>query len=299
MLGTDVRVLHAPCVGRCETAPVAVVGQNPVPHATRRDGAGDVLAEARRHDAAPASRTSTYAAYRQQGGYALLRDCLARRARRETRRSDAWKTRACAASAAPAFPAGRKWSIVRGRARAAPDGDQHRRGRAGHVQGPLLPRARPAPLSRRRADRGLGGRHRRDLHLPARRVSRLPRDPRAELAALQADPPCRAAADPSAPRRRRLHLRRRVGDDRIDRRQARRAAPAPAVRRAGRPVRPADARAQHGDAALGARDPREGRRLVRRPGPPRPQGPALVLGDRPREEARRAPRAGRHHACGN
>src|SRR5688572_1758756 len=33
LLGTDVRVLHAPCVGRCETAPVAVVGQNPVPHA--------------------------------------------------------------------------------------------------------------------------------------------------------------------------------------------------------------------------------------------------------------------------
>ena len=27
-------MLHAPCVGRCETAPVAVVGQNPVPHAT-------------------------------------------------------------------------------------------------------------------------------------------------------------------------------------------------------------------------------------------------------------------------
>src|SRR5258707_9099683 len=30
----DVRVLHAPCVGRCESAPVAVVGQNPVLHAT-------------------------------------------------------------------------------------------------------------------------------------------------------------------------------------------------------------------------------------------------------------------------
>ena len=30
----DVRVLHAPCVGRCETAPVAVVGQNPIPNAT-------------------------------------------------------------------------------------------------------------------------------------------------------------------------------------------------------------------------------------------------------------------------
>ena len=34
LLGTDVRVLHAPCVGRCETAPVAVVGQNPITHAT-------------------------------------------------------------------------------------------------------------------------------------------------------------------------------------------------------------------------------------------------------------------------
>src|SRR5678815_1872420 len=34
LLGKDVRVLHAPCVGRCETAPVAVVGQNPVPRAT-------------------------------------------------------------------------------------------------------------------------------------------------------------------------------------------------------------------------------------------------------------------------
>src|SRR5271154_378192 len=34
LLGTDVRVLHAPCVGRCETAPVAVIGQNPIPHAT-------------------------------------------------------------------------------------------------------------------------------------------------------------------------------------------------------------------------------------------------------------------------
>ena len=43
-----------------------------------------------------------------------------------------------------------------------------------------------------------------------------------------------AAADLSAARRRRLHLRRGIGDDRIDRGQARHAAAAPAVRRAGR-----------------------------------------------------------------
>ena len=106
----------------------------------------------------------------------------------------------------------------------------------------------------------------------------------------------RDSGDSSAPRRGRLHLRRRVRDDRIDRRQARRAAPASAVRRAGRPVRPAHARAQHGNAALGARHPRKGSGLVCRPGPQRPQGPALVLGQRPRQEAGRASRAGRHHA---
>ena len=40
LLGTGVRVLHAPCVGRCETAPVAVVGQNPIPHATAEASGG-------------------------------------------------------------------------------------------------------------------------------------------------------------------------------------------------------------------------------------------------------------------
>src|SRR3989454_11279710 len=34
LLGREVRVIAAPCVGRCEQAPTAVVGQNPVPHAT-------------------------------------------------------------------------------------------------------------------------------------------------------------------------------------------------------------------------------------------------------------------------
>src|SRR5262247_4174230 len=34
LLGNDVRVLHAPCVGRCEVAPVVVVGQNPIGNAS-------------------------------------------------------------------------------------------------------------------------------------------------------------------------------------------------------------------------------------------------------------------------
>ena len=44
---------------------------------------------------------------------------------------------------------------------------------------------------------------------------------------------------------------------------------------------------------------REGRRLVRLARPPRPQGPALVLGLGPRQEPGRQARAGRHHASRN
>src|SRR4249920_1939134 len=46
VLGREVRVLPAPCVGRCETAPVAVVGQNPVPYANAEKVAALVQANA-------------------------------------------------------------------------------------------------------------------------------------------------------------------------------------------------------------------------------------------------------------
>src|SRR3989442_5889454 len=49
ILGKDVRVVPAPCVGRCETAPVAVVGQNPLPHASADAVASLVKAKAVKH----------------------------------------------------------------------------------------------------------------------------------------------------------------------------------------------------------------------------------------------------------
>ena len=60
LLGQDVRVLHAPCVGRCETAPVAVVGQNPMPLATAEQvvGAGEGRARHASCAATRAPRTS-------------------------------------------------------------------------------------------------------------------------------------------------------------------------------------------------------------------------------------------------
>ena len=177
-------MLHAPCVGRCETAPVAVVGQNPVPHATAREGrrrwckARAAVDARRRSDVAITPGHIDYAAYRAAGGYALAAACVdGKRTRGRRDRADG--------GLGPARPRRRRLpgrpqvEAGGGRAGAAPDGDQHRRGRAGHVQGSLLPRARSAPLPRGRAHRRLGGRHRRGLHLPARRVPRLPRDPRA------------------------------------------------------------------------------------------------------------------------
>ena len=224
LLGTDVRVIAAPCIGRCEQAPAAVVGQNPVPRATTDAVQALVAAKQTRHE--PEGFVDL-AAYKADGGYALLRQCIGG----ELDVDDVIKTLETSGLrglGGAGFPAGRKWRIVRSRAGAAPDGGQHRRRRAGHLQGPRLPRARPASLHRGHADRRVGGRHLEDLRLPARRVPRLPRAARGRAGeAARRAAVSRHARDRPAPRRRRVHLRRRVGDDRIDRRQARHAAPRP------------------------------------------------------------------------
>ncbi len=137
-----------------------------------------------------------------------------------------------------------------GRARAAAARGQHRRRRTRHVQGSLLPRARPAPFSRRHADRRMGSGHRCDLRLLARRIRRLPRIADARDRRARSRSAVQAARNRAAARSGSVHLRRGIGDDRIDRGQAGHAAPAPAVRGAGRTVRPPDARAQHGNALL-------------------------------------------------
>src|SRR5437667_7899457 len=73
-LGPEVRVLHAPCVGRCESAPVAVVGQNPVLHAT-----AEKVADAVSQTAFSCAETkyTDFKTYKKEGGYRLIADCLA------------------------------------------------------------------------------------------------------------------------------------------------------------------------------------------------------------------------------
>ena len=110
LLGREVRVVAAPCVGRCETAPVAVVHQHPVRAATPVAVQAAVAGGAR-HDELPAAIGLDD--YRAAGGYALLRDCI------EGRRSadeviTALEHAGLRGLGGAGFPAGRKWRIVRG-----------------------------------------------------------------------------------------------------------------------------------------------------------------------------------------
>jgi NADH:ubiquinone oxidoreductase subunit F (NADH-binding)/NADH:ubiquinone oxidoreductase subunit E len=114
LLGTDVRVLHAPCVGRCETAPVAVVGQNPIPHATAEQVKQAVQAGQVTHPSARGVVTPghiDYAAYRAAGGYALAASCIAE-AKKPADVIAVMEDSGLRGLGGAGFPAGRKWKLV-------------------------------------------------------------------------------------------------------------------------------------------------------------------------------------------
>jgi len=73
-LGKDVRVVRAPCMGACDRAPVAAVGHVQTFHATVDNLAAVAKAKPHAHAWHP---STDFAAYRQAGGYALLKDVLA------------------------------------------------------------------------------------------------------------------------------------------------------------------------------------------------------------------------------
>ena len=112
ILGRDVRVIAAPCIGRCEQAPAAVVGQNPVPNATVDAVAALAQAGARTHTPEP---YTGYDTYRDEGGYALLRECVA--GTRDVESIIAtMESSGLRGLGGAGFPAGRKWRIVRAEA---------------------------------------------------------------------------------------------------------------------------------------------------------------------------------------
>lgn len=104
----QVRVLRAPCMGRCDTAPVLELGHNHISHATPEKvtaaiAAGEVHARLPEYQ--------TFEAYRAEGGYASLA---------ELRASGDWEAvqeRVLASGlrglGGAGFPSGKKWGFVR------------------------------------------------------------------------------------------------------------------------------------------------------------------------------------------
>jgi len=138
----DVRVVAAPCLGRCEQAPVAVVHQHPVPLATADKVAAVVQSAQGQHPAAGVNAVFTaatlaersispepqaievapaytgYEAYRANCGYALAAALVNGEQDAEVV-IQAMEDSGLRGLGGAGFPAGRKWRIVREQAQAA------------------------------------------------------------------------------------------------------------------------------------------------------------------------------------
>ena len=106
-----VRVVRAPCMGRCDTAPVLELGHNHIDHATPEKVLAAISAD---HTHADIPDYEDLAAYRAAGGYARLE---------ELRSGGDWeevqaqiKQSGLRGLGGAGFPSGTKWGFVRGNA---------------------------------------------------------------------------------------------------------------------------------------------------------------------------------------
>jgi len=108
-LGTSkIKVVSAPCVGRCEQAPVAVVHQHEIGHATVEKVLASVQAEATQPVAPDYIDLDAYMA---EGGYALLQS-LSNGMQNTEAAMKAMENSGLRGLGGAGFPAGRKWRIV-------------------------------------------------------------------------------------------------------------------------------------------------------------------------------------------
>jgi len=109
-LGDDVRVQKVPCVGRCQHAPVAVVGQNPIHEATVES-----VTTAVENKEIKDTMTDYISmdAYKVDGGYQTLKKVLEGKMSTESimKKMEDSGLRGLGGAG---FPAGRKWRIVNG-----------------------------------------------------------------------------------------------------------------------------------------------------------------------------------------
>jgi formate dehydrogenase len=109
IVGDDVRVQRVPCVGRCEQAPVAVVGMNPIHQATEKQVMQEVNAN---NSKAELPNCIDFTSYQESEGYATLKKIVTGDIDNESVISTLEDSNLRGLGGA-GFPAGRKWRIVR------------------------------------------------------------------------------------------------------------------------------------------------------------------------------------------
>ncbi|WP_438970940.1 NAD(P)H-dependent oxidoreductase subunit E [Methylophaga sp.] len=108
-LGQDVRVQRVPCIGRCDKAPVAVVGMNPVEHAS----SAQVIEFVDKKQTQPEKiEPILFENYVEQGGYNTYRLCMEGEYDVE-KVLDVMDDSGLRGLGGAGFPVGRKWRIVR------------------------------------------------------------------------------------------------------------------------------------------------------------------------------------------
>ena len=105
----QIRIQAVPCVGRCQHAPVAVVGKNPIDQATPES----VKQCVEKNDILPTlPQYVNFAEYQQSGGYQLFQDCLSGKRDAESVIMEL-KNSGLRGLGGAGFPVGSKWEIVR------------------------------------------------------------------------------------------------------------------------------------------------------------------------------------------
>ena len=106
----EVRIQRVPCVGRCEQAPVAVVGNNPIVKATADNIA--VAIQQKASETAAVTTHISYDKYCQNGGYRLLKALHSGACDSESI-IQALDDSGLRGLGGAGFPSGRKWRIVK------------------------------------------------------------------------------------------------------------------------------------------------------------------------------------------
>jgi formate dehydrogenase len=106
--GDKVRIQRVPCVGRCDTAPIAIVGQKPIDYATLETVNKSVEV---RDIESPITEYVTYNKYVNSGGYELVKRMFDTQNGPE-KIIEIMKDSGLRGLGGAGFPAGQKWDIV-------------------------------------------------------------------------------------------------------------------------------------------------------------------------------------------